>query len=153
MKVKFKKLRENSKLPVKAHETDACYDVYASEISIDRKSEITSAIVKLGFATAIEEGFKGVVVPRSSLTKTNWIIINSPGQIDPSYRGEWQIRFKSIHGTSTSRTAQISDFPFSVGDRVGQIYFEEILDVEFEEVDDLDETDRGEGGFGSTGIQ
>jgi len=72
------------------------------------------------------------------------VISNSPGQIDADYRGEWKIVF-----TSTKEQAK---FPYSVGERVAQIFFEKVEPAQFIEVESLDESSRGEGGFGSTGI-
>ena len=139
--VKFKKLHADAKLPIKGSEHAACYDVYATSLVKTGPGKMT---VGLGFATEIPEGWKGLVVPRSNLTKYSWIIANSPGQIDCDYRGEWKIVFTSTREQNT--------FPYNVGERVAQIYFEEVNDVQFVEVDSLDESIRGEGAFGSTGI-
>ena len=138
--VKFKKLHADAKLPIKGSEHAACYDVYATSLVKTGPGKMT---VGLGFATEIPEGWKGLVVPRSNLTKYSWIIANSPGQIDCDYRGEWKVVF-------TSLADQI--FPYGVGERVAQIFFEEVNDVQFVEVDSLDESIRSEGGFGSTGV-
>jgi dUTP pyrophosphatase len=70
---------------------------------------------------------------------------NSIGIIDSDYRGEWMCIFTPIHN--------YTQFPYSVGDRIAQIYFEPVHQVEFEEVHDLSSSERGEGGFGSTGIK
>ena len=139
LQVKFKKLHADAKLPAKGSLDAACFDVYATSIEKTGPSKMT---VGLGFATEIPEGWKGLVVPRSNLTKYSWIITNSPGQIDCDYRGEWKMVF-------TSLTDQI--FPYGIGERVAQIYFEKVNDVQFVEVETLDESIRGDGGFGSTG--
>jgi len=152
MKIKIKKLSENARVPKKAHTTDACFDVYASEIEVKDASGVETVVVKLGFSTEIPEGFKGVLVPRSSLTNTTWMMQNSPGQIDASYRGEWQMRFKQLlcfH--NETKTPFRQKFPFEVGDRVGQVFFEKVLDIEFEENEGLSDSERGKGGFGHTG--
>jgi dUTP pyrophosphatase len=72
---------------------------------------------------------------------------NSIGIIDSDYRGEWMAVFTNI-----TDNAWLYPFPYEAGERVAQIYFEEILDIEFEETDDLEESDRGTGGFGSSGM-
>lgn len=143
LKIKFKKKDESSKLPVKGSLNAACYDVYAHSIKLQRPDKI---IVGLGFSTEIPPGFKGILVPRSSLSKTNWFLGNSMGIIDADYRGEWMAVFRCL-GEMISHP-----LPFGVGDRCAQIYFEKIQEAEFEEVVELSDTERGEGGFGSTGV-
>lgn len=154
MKVKFKKIRENAIIPTRADEFAGGWDVTASEIE---KVSADFYICKLGFALELPKGYKLTLVPRSSITKTHWIIQNSPGLGDENYRGEYQLRFRGIPITTTptldsgySHALSYEKFPFSVGDRVGQIYLEEVIPIEFEEVAELSETDRGDGGFGST---
>jgi dUTP pyrophosphatase len=142
MKIKIKKLSNNFELPKKATDNSVCYDVVAS--SVELTEDINSVIYKLGFSTEIPIGWKGVIVPRSSLTKTNWVMLNSPGQIDSDYRGEWLLKLTNIRNNR-------SPLPFVKGDRVAQIYFEKVNSIEFELVEELSETDRNEGGFGSTG--
>ena len=145
--IKIKKLTETAQIPVKGHQTDACFDVFADRIE---KLDPDFYIVYLGFALEIPEGWKAVCVPRSSFTKTKWLVQNSPGQIDSDYRGELQFRFRAIPN-STDCDSYYSKFPFKIGDRVGQIYFEPVHQVSFIETDNLTETKRNEGGFGSTG--
>jgi len=141
LKVKFRKTNSNVKLPVKGSFHAACYDVYANSVTYDG----SKAKVGLGFMTEIPEGWRGVIVPRSNLTKYHWVMNNSIGIIDADYRGEWMCIFTPIHN--------YTQFPYGVGDRIAQIYFEPVHQVEFEEVDDLSTSKRGEGGFGSTGIK
>jgi dUTP pyrophosphatase len=142
MVVKFKRLRKGFELPKKAFESDACYDVVAHEIDFDPQT--STLVCYLGFCTEIPLGYKGVIVPRSGITKTPLVMQNSPGQVDASYRGEWMVKFKSTG-------CHLFKNPLKVGDRVAQIYFERVEQSEFLLVDDLSTTDRGEGGFGSTG--
>jgi dUTP pyrophosphatase len=142
LKIKFKKKDATSKLPVKGSLHAACYDVYVHKITIERPNKM---ILGLGFSTEIPEGYKGVVVPRSSISKENWVLANSIGIIDADYRGEWMMVFRCLGEMI------YHPLPFGVGDRCGQIYFEEITPFEIEEVEDLSDTERGEGGFGSTG--
>jgi dUTP pyrophosphatase len=142
LKVRFKKKDESSKLPVKGSLNAACYDVYAHSIKVERPDKI---IVGLGFMTEIPPGFKGTLVPRSSISKTNWFLANSMGIIDADYRGEWMMVLR------TTGSVIYDALPFEIGERCGQIYFEKVGDIEMEEVDELSDTARGTGGFGSTG--
>ena len=145
LKVKFKKVDADAKLPVKGSLEAACYDVYAHSIT-ETNGKVK---VGLGFKTEIPKGYKGILVPRSNLTKHYWVLNNSFGVIDSDYRGEWMAVFTAV---PSSLFNEYQPFPYSVGDRVAQIYFEKVLDVEFEEVEDLISSERGEGGFGSTGV-
>ena len=140
LKVKFKRLADDVQLPVKGSSHAACYDVYARYIT-GNGNKIT---VGLGFATEIPEGWKGIMIPRSNLTKHNWVLNNSMGIIDSDYRGEWKAIFTPL-GPNLG-------FPYNVGDRVAQIYFDKVEDVTFIETKELEDSNRGEGGFGSTGL-
>lgn len=142
MLVKFKKLAEDVKMPIKGSSHAACYDVHAYSIVHREDGKVQ---VGLGFKTEIPKGYKGIIVPRSNLTKFNWVLNNSFGVIDSDYRGEWMAIFTSIQTGS--------DFPYNVGDRVAQIYFEPVHEVVIGVVDELEDSDRGEGGFGSTGLK
>jgi dUTP pyrophosphatase len=155
MKIKFRRLNENAVVPVFATKGAACADVVATEIV---KQDSYNVTVKLGFATEIPEGYKGVVVPRSSFTQKGWVMQNSPAQIDSDYRGEWMLKFQSLTFDAVSTRHNLidllpEDFPYEVGDRVAQVYFEKVQQAEFVVVDDLESTERGEGGFGSTGVK
>ena len=142
LQVKFKKLYADAKLPVKGSLDAACFDVYATSIE---KAGPGKTAVGLGFATEIPQGWKGVIVPRSNITKFHWTMTNAPGQIDSDYRGEWKVVFTS--------TRENFVFPYNIGDRIAQIYFDKVNDVEFIEVENLDSSERSEGGFGSTGVK
>lgn len=155
MKIKFRRLNENAVVPVFATKGAACADVVATEIV---KQDSYNVTVKLGFATEIPEGYKGVVVPRSSFTQKGWVMQNSPAQIDSDYRGEWMLKFQSLTFDAVSTRHNLidllpEDFPYEVGDRVAQVYFEKVEQAEFVVVDNLESTQRGEGGFGSTGVK
>lgn len=136
--VKFKKFSEEAQKPTKAHKTDGGWDLYASEI----EHEGSTTLVKLGFGMGLPEGWCARIAPRSSFTKFGWVLTNSPALIDKSYIGEVMLRFTSISE---------KDFPYRIGDRVAQMTFEEVQDVTWEDVDSLEPTTRGEGGFGSSG--
>jgi len=141
--VKFKKLREGFELPKKSFDTDACFDVKILDLEINMLGDKCTCY--LGFSTEIPEGWKGVIVPRSSLTKEYWAMLNSPGQIDSSYRGEWQMRLTYV-GDS-----KFLNFPFKIGDRIAQIYFEKVNEIHLILVDKLSDSERSNGGFGHTG--
>lgn len=145
------KLEENAKMPFQATEHAACYDVFAHRIEyLDERN----VYVHLGFSLEFNHSWKVVLVPRSSLTKTDWIIQNTPGQGDADFRDTYQIRFKALPvGISNFHQfprLQYPEFPYQVGDRIGQIYFSPVLPPTFEIVSELSETERL-GGFGSTG--
>jgi dUTP pyrophosphatase len=142
--VKFRKLHADVKLPIKGSSHAACYDVYAHSVSNMNDGKIK---VGLGFATEIPVGWKGIIVPRSNLTKYTWVLNNSFGVIDSDYRGEWMAIFTSIDYNSTYPA-----FPYQVGDRVAQMFFDRVEDVLLLQVDSLEDSDRGTGGFGSTGL-
>lgn len=136
--VKYVKFANNAMEPSKAHPSDGGWDLYASDIVY----EGSTVLVKLGFGMSLPDGWRARIAPRSSFTKYGWALTNSPALIDSSYRGEVMLRFTSISE---------QDFPYSVGDRVAQMTFEEVHDVVWENVDQLEETKRGAGGFGSSG--
>jgi dUTP pyrophosphatase len=97
----------------------------------------------LGVALEIPKGFVGLVFPRSSIRKTALQLSNSVGVIDSGYRGELQATFNKLFGGASTT--------YEVGDRVAQIMIIPHPPIEFEEADTLSDTERGEGGFGSTG--
>lgn len=142
MIVKFKKIHDNARLPIKGTEHAACYDVYADSIKNVSNSKVS---VGLGFMTEIPVGYRGIVVPRSNLVNFNWVMNNSFGVIDSDFRGEWR--------AILTRIDNYSEFPYHVGDRIAQIYFEKIEDWTIEVVDELAPSNRGTGGFGSTGLK
>ena len=150
LKIKLQKVTEDARMPIKGSEHAAAYDVYAHSIT----SENGKVKVGLGFKTEIPKGYKGIIVPRSNLTKFNWVLNNSYGVIDSDYRGEWMAIFTVIPNMIESGSLLGTDgFPYNVGDRVAQIYFEEVLPTSFEVVPELEASERGEGGFGSTGLK
>ena len=186
MKVNFKKLNELAKTPVKIHDEDFCYDVYATSCE-----EVEPGIWKYGIGLAFEitrepmvlgewrdsvgfivdkvnddnltcSGHQAITInnfviasqyysnvklsidfrPRSSIWKTGLILSNCEGTIDELYRGEVLAYFYEVIPGKEK---------YKVGDRIGQIKLGFTLPIEFEEVDELSETERGIGGFGSTG--
>jgi dUTP pyrophosphatase len=149
LNIKIKPESETFKMPIKGSEHAACYDVYADRIEYNPDGYY---ICYLGFSTEIPNGWKGVIVPRSNITKFGYAMLNSPGQIDSDFRNEWQVRFQAIPIiTEATKAWTFNEFPYKVGDRIAQIYFEEENEVNFEKVTNTSDTERGLGGFGSTG--
>ena len=143
MKVKIKKLSENAVIPTYAKEGDAGMDVVATSIINETLDSITYGT---DIALEIPEGFVGLVFPRSSIRKTHLHLSNSVGVIDSGYRGEIQATFKKIQGISNNVLDN-----YKVGDRIFQLMIIPHPTIQFQEVDELTTTERGEGGFGSTG--
>ena len=153
MKVRIKKLSELAVIPSYAKDGDAGMDVIATSIISDTPTQITYG---LGIALEIPYGFVGLVFPRSSIRKTGLQLSNSVGVIDSGYRGELQATFNKLFGGEAMydemkvKEIQPNDF-YKVGDRIAQIMIIPHPPIEFEEADKLSDTERGEGGFGSTG--
>jgi dUTP pyrophosphatase len=153
MKVRIKKLNENAIIPSYAKDGDAGMDVIATSIISDTPTQITYG---LGIALEIPKGFVGLVFPRSSIRKTGLQLSNSVGVIDSGYRGELQATFNKVFGGEAMydemkvNEIQPNDF-YKVGDRIAQIIIIPYPPIEFDEVAELSDTERGEGGFGSTG--
>jgi dUTP pyrophosphatase len=140
--LRFRRLSEAARPPAQAHEGDAGYDLHAAEGLTIAPGERAS--VGTGIAVAIPEGQAGLVIPRSGLASRNGIsVVNAPGLIDSGYRGELRVLL-----LNTDRQQ-----PFSVepGDRIAQLVLVRVETDEAVEVEELDETVRGAGGFGSTG--
>lgn len=150
LKAKIKKLFENAHVPTKAHPEDAAFDLYAflNEDFEDGKGSGcipagTTCKVGTGISFTPPEGYFGAIFARSGLaTKQGLRPSNCTGIIDPNYTGEIIV---ALHNDS--------DKPQYVtqGDRIAQLIFFPVLDVEFEEVEDLETTDRGATGFGDSG--
>lgn len=163
MQVKFKKLNKKAVIPTKAHPTDAGFDMVAVTKTVtDKYIEYDT-----GIATAIPEGHCGLIFANSRVSKYDLDLANAVGIIDSHFRSSIRFRYKYTtqpsKGILTDKTkyfglvknVEFIEIPFhpkefNVGDVVGQLIIIPIPDVEFVEVEELDETDRGEGGFGST---
>ncbi len=140
MQVKIKKLYPSAVIPKYAKPFDAALDLTTTGIKSETHDYIEFGT---GLAFEIPEGFVGLVFPRSSITNKDMMLKNSVGVIDSSYRGEVTLRFKEFEtGDCSSR--------YKVGDRIGQILIIPRPEIEFIEVTELSETERGEKGYGST---
>jgi dUTP pyrophosphatase len=140
--LRFRRLGAAARPPAQAHEGDAGYDLHAAEAVTIGPGERAS--VGTGIAVAIPEGRAGLVVPRSGLAARHGIsVVNAPGLIDSGYRGELRVLLLNTDRAET--------FEVSVGDRIAQLVLVRHEAPELIEVDSLDESARGAGGFGSSG--
>ncbi len=142
--IKVKRLVPEARMPERAHFDDKGADVYAvsktTNFLFDNKDVLCYGT---GLALEIPSGYSVELRPRSSVFKTGMILCNSIGTIDAGYRGEVKAMFYADHESR----------PYNVGDKIAQLVVPECLatEVEFVEVDELGDSSRGEGGFGSTG--
>lgn len=141
MQVNFVRIDEELPVPSPSHIGDAAVDLH-SRIDVTLEPGARSA-VPTGIAVALPEGYAGLVLPRSGHARRHGIgVVNGPGLIDSGYRGEISVLLIN-HGDETVE--------FSRGDRIAQLAIVPVPATEWTEVDSLDETTRGAGGFGSTG--
>lgn len=139
MKVRIKKLNDKAVIPSYAKAGDAGMDLTATEVNADDLDGVIT--YKFGLSVEIPEGYVGLLFPRSSVYKTGMTMSNCVGVIDSGYRGELQTKFYSDCGSA----------PYKVGDRAAQMIIMPYHHIEFTEVDELSTTERGKGGYGSTG--
>ena len=139
MKVKVMKLDAGAKIPKYAKAGDAGMDLYAVSQKFDDHGNY---VFGTGLAMEIPEGYVGLIFPRSSISKTSHSLRNAVGVIDSGYRGE--IMMKYDINTLNSPV-------YEVGDRIAQIIILPYPEIEFEEAWELSKTQRGKGGFGSSG--
>lgn len=144
MEVKIKKLHPEAIIPTYAKPGDAGLDLTAVARFIDHDNNI---VYPTGLAFEIPDGYVGLVFPRSSVTRRDLFMSNSVGVIDSGYRGEVTIKFKMVKSRIGSNIHSV----YNIGDRVGQIMILPYPQVEFIEVEHLSKTERGTGGYGSTG--
>lgn len=139
MKVRIKKLHENAVIPSYAKPGDAGLDLTATSKSYDRHHNV---VYGTGLAFEIPEGYVGLLFPRSSNFRYNVLLTNSVGVLDSGYRGEVMFKYRCSSGSGAD---------YKIGDRIGQLIILPYPQVEFELADELSETERGAGGYGSTG--
>ncbi len=141
VEIKVLKIKENAKVPQIAHEGDAGFDVHSTERYVLKPGE--RAAISSGIKLEIPFGYECQVRPRSGLALKHGIsVINTPGTIDATYRGEVNIILIN-HGNE--------DYIVNEGDKVAQLIFKKLEEVNLKEVKEINQTKRGEGGFGSTG--
>lgn len=150
MKVRIKKLCENAVMPRKAHADDAGFDLVATSKKIDDSG---SLVFGTGLAFEIPIGFVGLLFPRSSNAKKDLLVGNSIGVIDSGYRGEVTMKFKPAFRFQDGggEPEKVEGRFYDVGDRIGQLIIMPYPEIEFDEVDELSESERGTGGYGSSG--
>jgi len=141
IKVKIKKIKDNAITPKYAYQGDAGVDLHSTEEYILKPGERT--LVSTGIKIAIPPGYEAQVRPKSGLALNHGIsVVNTPGTIDAGYRGEVGI-LAINHGQE--------EYKIEAGKKVAQMIFKKVEQAEFEEVAELDNTTRDQGGFGSTG--
>jgi dUTP pyrophosphatase len=140
--LRYRRLTPAARPPERAHDGDAGYDLRAAEPASLGPGERAS--VGTGIAVAIPDGYAGLVLPRSGLAARHGIaLVNAPGLIDSGYRGELRVLLLN--------TDRSEPFEVAEGDRIAQLLLVRAEAPELEEAEELDETARGEGGFGSSG--
>lgn len=144
MQVKLKLLNDLATIPQYANTGDACVDLTATSF------EVKEGFIEYGTGITLEipDGHVGLIFPRSSVTNKPLMLKNSVGVIDSSYRGEIKFRFQTLVDNHNSI---MSTQRYKVGDRIGQLLILPFPKVEFITSDALTDTDRGAGGYGSTG--
>lgn len=151
MQLQVKKLTSTAKLPLRAHRTDAGLDIFSDEDLMIRVGETVA--IHTGLSLAIDPGFFGRLVCRSGISlKTPLRVIE--GTIDADYRGEVKVicELKPWERKVGQETFYSTPHKVCKGDRIAQLIIQQVPPVDMIEVDDLDPSDRGTNGFGSTGI-
>lgn len=141
MQVKIKKLHVDAVIPAYSKPGDAGMDLTAVSATQDQYGNV---VYGTGLAVEIPEGYVGLIFPRSSNSKTDLYLTNHVGVVDSGYRGEIMFKFRPVNGLLNAKV-------FQVGDRVGQLIILPYPTIMFEETEELSDSDRGVGGFGSTG--
>ncbi len=140
--IPFQRLHPDARLPTRAHDDDAGFDLHATETAVLAPGE--RCAVGCGFAMALPAGLAALVVPRSGLALHEGLgVLNAPGLIDAGYRGEIKVILVN-HDPLATRSVE-------VGDRIAQLVLVQFPAAAFTEVAALPGSVRGEGGFGSTG--
>lgn len=140
MKVRIKKLSELAVIPKYAKQGDAGMDM----VAISMKDTDMYIEYKTGIAMEIPEGYVALLFPRSSLSNYDLSLANHVGVVDSGYRGEISFRFKKTGYDMISKY-------YEVGDKIGQIVILPYPHINFEEVSKLSSSERGSGGYGSSG--
>lgn len=140
--LRVRRLDPAARLPVRAHDDDAGYDLHALEPATLAPGE--RATIRTGIAIELPAGHAGLVIPRSGLAAQHGIaIVNAPGLIDSGYRGELKVLLLNTDTTAS--------FAVSAGDRIAQLVIVAVATPQVVEADALAASVRGEGGLGSSG--
>ena len=144
MTIRFKRLNERATAPVRAHKGDAGFDLTSTSITTE-VSECGQLVLvyHTGLAVEIPEGYFGMLVSRSSISKKSMVLTNCAGVIDSNYRGEVMAKFKV--------TTDVIPALYNEGERFAQLLILPVPEVEFEEFEELNGSERDTDGFGSTG--
>ena len=149
----FKKVHPDAKIPTYAHHGDAGMDVYAVEDTLLPVGQPT--LVSTGLVAEIPTGYELQVRPRSGLALRGVTVFNAPGTIDCQYRGSIGVILLAVVGTQYSRNVETGNvteqYYIRKGDRIAQLVLAPVTRCEPVEVDEVSDTERGAGGFGSTG--
>lgn len=154
--VKIKKLHEDATIPVKAHASDAGFDITCIDDGVDvypvddPGNTYFYRSFRTGLAFEIPPGHVGYIFPRSSVSNTGLFLANAVGVIDSGYRGEVTFRFKVDGAGNVLKGAQRVK-SYCKGDKIGQLIIMPLPQTTIEIVDELSEADRGDNGYGSTG--
>jgi dUTP pyrophosphatase len=141
MQVRVKKLHEDAVIPAYGKPGDAGLDLTATSIA---KDSFGNVVYGTGLAIEIPIGYVGLIFPRSSNSKTDLYLTNHVGVVDSGYRGEIMFKFRA-------NPSLINAVIYQVGDRVGQLIIIPYPQIELTESAELSDSERGDGGFGSTG--
>jgi dUTP pyrophosphatase len=148
MIVRIKKLNKNAVTPSYANPGDGGMDLTCTEIELDTNGNY---VYKTGLAMEIPKGFVGLLFPRSSNCKKDLMLTNSVGILDSGYRGEIMFKYKPNYQYFVKKDDAIPGNLYELGDRVGQLIILPYPEVDWEEVNELSDSIRGWGGYGSTG--
>ncbi|PUD64964.1 dUTP diphosphatase [Helicobacter pylori] len=142
MKIKIQKIHPNALIPEYQTEGSSGFDLHAVEEVVIKPHGV--GLVKIGICLSLEVGYELQVRTRSGLALNHQVmVLNSPGTVDNDYRGEIKVILANLSD---------KDFKVQVGDRIAQGVVQKTYKAEFIECERLDETSRGSGGFGSTGV-
>ncbi|WP_120820436.1 dUTP diphosphatase [Helicobacter pylori] len=142
MKIKIQKIHPNALVPEYQTEGSSGFDLHAVENAIIKPHSV--GLVRIGICLSLEVGYELQVRTRSGLALNHQVmVLNSPGTVDNDYRGEIKVILANLSD---------KDFAIQVGDRIAQGVVQKTYKAEFIECEQLDETLRGSGGFGSTGV-
>ncbi|GAA8091963.1 dUTP diphosphatase [Helicobacter pylori] len=142
MKIKIQKIHPNALIPKYQTEGSSGFDLHAVEEVMIKSHSV--GLVKIGICLSLEVGYELQVRTRSGLALNHQVmVLNSPGTVDNDYRGEIKVILANLSD---------KDFKVQVGDRIAQGVVQKTYKAEFIECERLDETSRGSGGFGSTGV-
>ena len=144
MIVGFKKLSPNAVTPTYAKDGDAGLDISAITYTINKEHSFIE--YHTGLAFEIPKGYVGLLFPRSSVSKTDLRLANAVGVVDSGYRGEITFRYKFEKGTYFASLKR-----FEAGDRIGQLLILPYPEIQLNEHSELSDSERGKGGYGSTG--